>query len=734
MEPAAVDAEFEALLRTVKAYQPRMDEALLRKAYAFAEESHRGQVRKSGEPYILHPVQVAGLTAELRLDHYSLCAALLHDTVEDTDTTVEDIQRIFSDEVAVLVDGLTKLSKLSFRTREEAQAENLRKLIVATSRDIRVVLIKLCDRLHNIRTLHHMKPEGQQRIARETMDIFAPLANRLGISWIKGELEDTAFRYLEPDAYYALARHIATTRKERDAYVEDTTALIKGLLVSEGVVAEVQGRSKHFYSIWKKMQKSGKSVEEIHDLTAFRIIVDDHDKFRCYHVLGMVHDSWKCVASRFKDYIAVPKSNGYRSIHTTVIGPGGTGIEIQIRTKGMHEIAEYGVAAHWAYKEGRASLPAEESSFTWLRQLAETQSEISDHREYLDSLRLDLYADEVFVFTPNGDIKNLPKGSTPLDFAYAIHSEVGDHCVHAKVNGTVVPLRTTLRSGDRVEVITRSDQFPREEWLEFVASSKARQKIARYLTAERRERSRELGRTLLMSELRKAGLKFEQVSKSGKLEEVAAQLKVQTVDKLLIGLGNGSVSKEAVLQKLRPADAPAPPPPATKSGPIRAMGERLRRMIGWDADTTVTVEGVDADVLLEFARCCSPVPPEEIVGFVTRGRGITVHASNCSRLEHLEQERIVPLGWSSKSKPKDERGRPVTVRVICRDEPGALGQMSAAFSSRGVNIRQAHCRGREDGLATNLFDLEVLNAGQLEKALEQVRKIDAVVEVVRVRA
>lgn len=731
---AQLERRFQEIVTQVRGYHPNPDIDLFRSAFEFAAERHEGQVRKSGEAYIGHPLEVAAITADLQLDIYSLCAALLHDTVEDTDTTVDEIQTRFTDQVAFLVNGLTKIARLKFQSREEQQAENIRKLIVAMGRDIRVVLIKLADRLHNIRTLEHMSAEGQRRIARETMEIYAPLSNRLGISWIKTELEDQAFRYLNPEAYYELAGAIQQTRSDRERYIRDTAALLRDLVRQRNIKAEISGRPKHFYSIFKKMRESQIGLDQIHDLTAFRVIVDDDSA--CYEVLGLVHAMWRPVVGRFKDYIGVPKANGYQSLHTTAIGPNGERIEVQIRTQEMHRIAEYGVAAHWAYKEGRSVARDEGQTFKWLRHLIESQAEIDDSREFLDTVKLDLFSDEVFVFTPQGDIKSLPQGATPLDFAYAIHSEVGNHCVHARVNGRVVNLRHPLANGDTVEIITRSDQRPREEWLDIVKSSRARAKIRQHVRQEKKDKAREMARSMLATELKRYGLRFETVLKSGDLDAAAQLMKLQNADQLLVNLGYGTVRKEAVIEKLVPPDArPSDGQSATgASASVRRIGERLKSLIGRPERRSIRLAGMDGEVMVTYARCCNPVYGEQVVGFVTRGRGITVHRADCNRIEHLEDERRIEVEWENLNKGEGETSRRrVTIRVICRDEPGKLAEMSAALTSRGVNIAQAHCRTRDDGLSSNTFDLMVSSIGQLSEAMKQVKRVDGVSSVERVQ-
>ena len=739
VQPPELEGRYEEITAKIRGYLPELDLAAFRDAYDFAAEAHDGQTRKSGEPYIGHPLEVASITADLHLDLPSLFAALLHDTVEDTDATVEDLQDRFGDETAILVDGLTKISKLKFKSREEAQAENIRKLIVAMGQDIRVILVKLADRLHNIRTLDHMAPAKQRRIARETLEIYAPLANRLGINWIKNELEDTSFRYLNFEAYEMLKERVAQSRSDREAYISEVTAVLHRIVKDRGITAEVHGRPKHFYSIWKKMQDSQLDFEQVYDLTAFRIIVDD--QAACYEVLGLVHELWKPVAGRFKDYIAVPKPNGYQSLHTTVLGPKGQRVEIQIRTHEMHHVAEHGVAAHWAYKEGQGGIDPDGNRFAWLRDLVQSQAEVDDARQFVDSMKMDLFSDEVFVFTPNGDIISLPKGATPLDFAYAIHSEVGHHAVHAKVSGRGVSLRHELSNGDMVEILTRHDQQPREEWIDIVKSSRAKAKIRQHIRKEKRDRAKELARNMLTAEFKRYGLRYESVLKSGDLQAAAELLKQQNVDHLLIAIGYGKVQKESVIAKVVPPEVR--PRQERPTGAMRRIGERIAQFIGRPDRSTVKLAGMDGEVLVTYARCCNPVNGEDIVGYVTRGRGVVVHLRECSRVQNLEEERRVEVEWDTLGSEKksangatseDSLKRRVTVRVVCRDEPGILAEMSAAFTSRGVNISQAHCRAAEDGTATNVFDVMVLNANQLSDAIRSVGKIDGVINVERVQA
>ncbi len=729
------ESRFEDLQRALAAYLPDADLPRLRHVYEYARDAHEGQTRHNGEPYIGHPVEVAHVVADLRGDQASVEAALLHDTVEDTAATAAEIEERFGAEVAALVLALTKISKLKFRTREEAQAENIRRLIVAMGRDVRVILVKLADRVHNMSTLEHKDEAGQKRIAQETLDIYAPIANRLGIHKIKVRLEDESFRYLQPEAYRMLREHVAMTRREREAYVADTIRRLQSILDDHAIAGQVGGRSKHFYSIFQKMQRDGLDYDQVHDVTAFRVIIDDRS--RCYEVLGYVHQMWPPVAGRFKDYIAVPKANGYQSIHTTVIGPGGERIEVQIRDREMHQFAEFGVAAHWLYKE-RRRFAQNTSDFTALRELVQTQTSAPTGKAYLDDLRHSLFSDEVYVFTPQRDIKRLPRGSTPLDFAYAIHSEVGDHCVHARVNGRHVPLRYELANGDVVEISTRADQHPHESWLEMVRSPRARDKIRAYINHEKKEKARNLGRDLLTAEFARHGRRLEALEKSGDLGRAAEELKYQNVEQLQLAVGYGRLQPSSVSARLvPPAPVPAPTPAApVASSPRPTFGSAVRDLtLPEIARRGVRVDGVDGDIMVAYARCCNPVPGEEIAGYVTRGRGIVVHARACSRLADLEPERVIDLDWQTVSSGEGADGRRrVCVRIECRDEPGLLAKMSSAFTDAGVNIVQAHCRARADGKATNLFDVMVANVRQLKDATRNLKAIDGVMQVDRVHA
>ncbi|MHB8419499.1 MAG: RelA/SpoT family protein [Myxococcales bacterium] len=720
------------ILDRVSAYHPAPDLDVIKKAYVYSAKVHQGQVRKSGEPYLIHPLEVAGILAELKLDEASIVTGLLHDTIEDTLATPEELTELFGDEVAQLVDGVTKLSQFSASatvSQEEKQAENFRKMIVAMARDIRVILVKLADRTHNMRTLEHMPPEKQQRIAQETLDIYAPLANRLGISWVKTELEDLAFKYLRPEEWAELASKVEGRRKERDRYIDDVIKVIKGKLEAAGIQSRVTGRMKHLYSIFRKMRAQGIGFEQVHDVIAFRIIVKSLPA--CYEALGIVHSLWKPVPGRFKDFIAIPKPNMYQSLHTTVIGPFGERVEIQIRTEEMHRIAEEGIAAHWAYKEGRHGVGKDDDKFAWLRQLMEWQQDLKDPKEFLETVKVDLFTDEVFVFTPKGDVRSLPRGATPVDFAYSIHSDVGARCVGAKVNGKIVPLRYKLKNGDTVEVLTSPQGHPSKDWLTFVRTSRAQARIRAYIKEQEREKSLELGREILDKDLRRYGLNLKALIKGGELDEIAGALGAANSEGLIAAVGYGKVSPAQVLMRLVPeeklAERPKDGEPAPPPGGVGRLKEMLSKISGRSAKQGVRINGID-DVLLRFGRCCNPVPGDSIVGFITRGRGITVHTLACEKVLSTDPDRRVDVRWDVKGDFK----RPVTVRVLTADRTGLLAEISKTFSEKGVNISQANCRSTGDDRAVNTFEVSISDLRQLKDCIHAIERIQGVFSVERV--
>ena len=719
------------ILDRVSAYHPAPDLDVIKKAYVYSAKVHQGQVRKSGEPYLIHPLEVAGILAELKLDEASIVTGLLHDTIEDTLATPEELTELFGLEVAQLVDGVTKLSQFSASatvTQEEKQAENFRKMIVAMARDIRVILVKLADRTHNMRTLEHMAPEKQQRIAQETLDIYAPLANRLGISWIKTELEDLSFRYTRPVEHAELSAKVEAKRKERERYIEDVVQVIRDRMQADGIDARVTGRMKHLFSIHKKMRAQGITFEQVHDVIAFRIVVKALPA--CYEALGIVHSLWKPVPGRFKDFIAIPKPNMYQSLHTTIIGPFGDRVEIQIRTEEMHRIAEEGIAAHWAYKEGRSRIGGkDDEKFAWLRQLMEWQQDLKDPKEFLETVKVDLFTDEVFVFTPKGEVRSLPRGATPVDFAYAIHSDVGARCVGAKVNGKIVPLRYKLKNGDTVEVLTSPQGHPSKDWLTFVRTSRAQARVRAYIKDQEREKSLELGREVLDKEFRRYGLNLNKLLKGKELEGAASELGIHGCDGLLAAIGYGKVAPAQVLAKILPPEklAETPKEHDEPQGGVGRIAEMLKKVTGRPAKGGVKINGLD-DVLLRFGRCCNPVPGDPIVGFITRGRGITVHTLACDKVLSTDPERRVDVSWDVKGDFK----RPVTVRVLTVDRPGLLAEISTTFGAKGVNISQANCRSTGDDRAVNTFEVAISDLRQLKDCIHAIERIQGVYSVERV--
>ncbi|HVK78920.1 MAG TPA: bifunctional (p)ppGpp synthetase/guanosine-3',5'-bis(diphosphate) 3'-pyrophosphohydrolase [Kofleriaceae bacterium] len=711
----------EQILSGISRYDPHADLAIVRRAYDFASKAHEGQTRRSGDPYVTHPLSVAEIIAELKLDVASVCAGLLHDCVEDTSATVDQLQGLFGKEIAFLVDGVTKLGKLPWSTKEEQQAENFRKMLLAMARDIRVILVKLCDRLDNMRSLHHLPPEKQERIAAETMQIYAPLANRLGIAWVKVELEDLAFRYLHPGEYDQLAAEVAKTQAERQEYITTVEQLIGKEMRDHGVPCEVIGRAKHFWSIYQKMRKTGRTFEEIHDAIGFRVITDS--QMNCYQALGVAHQTWTPIPGRFKDYIALPKPNLYQSLHTAVIGPRGERIEIQIRTAEMHAVAEHGIAAHWKYKEGKPN--DDEKKFAWLRQLMEHQKELRDPTEFLESVKLDLFGDEVYVFTPRGDVKALPQGSTPIDLAYAIHSSVGDHCSGARVNGMIVPLRYQLRNGDTVEIITNPNQRPNKDWLNLVKTARARTKIRYLLRKEQRERAISLGKDILDKGLRKRGLTLAKSEKD--LHHAARELRLGDSDELVLQVGYGKVTVTQVLEKLLPDDVKKVEEAKEKSEGV--LKQLLRKVTRRQSSSGILVQG-DADILVRFARCCSPLPGDPIVGYISRGKGVTVHRRDCDKGLDLDPERRIDVSWDGHGKGSHE----VAIQVLCADKPGLLATISQSFSDQGVNISQAHCRATDNGRAVNTFHASVKDLDQLKGVIRALSRIKGVYSVDRVSA
>ena len=701
---------------------PECDLELLQRAYVFSAKVHEGQERVSGEPYLVHPLEVAGILLHLRMDSVTVAAGMLHDTVEDCVTSLDEVQRLFGDEVAFLVEGLTKISKVEYSSVRERQAESFRKMLVAMSKDIRILLIKLADRLHNMRTVTHLPEDKARRIAQETLDIYVPLAHRLGIDWMRRELEDLAFRTLNPTVVAELERALKGGHVERDRYIEEVKGTLSAKLAEAGLVADVMGRLKDFGSIHAKMEKQGVTLEKIYDVIAFRIILEGA-KEAVYHALGLVHAIWPPVPGRFKDYVALPKANGYQSLHTTVIGPYGERMEVQLRTREMHQNAELGIAAHWKYK-GHGGHAKDDAKFAWLRQLIERQGELEDPHEFLEVVKVDLFPDEVFVFTPKGDVINLPKGATALDFAYAIHSQVGEHCAGARVNGTMRPLSHKLADGDTVEIHTNPSQAPKKDWLEFAVSGKARSRIRHAIREAENARSRELGRGLLERELRRANLSLARLVESDGLAEPARKWARGNLDDLFAALGYGKVPARDVVKMLRP-DWHETEAAAEKLGRLRSIFRREKR----SSSSGITVDG-HGDVMVRFGRCCVPLPGDEIVGFVTRGRGITVHARDCRVAFTMDAERQVEVEWDQAS----EVSRKVRVKVTSRDEPGLLAKITKTISSAGVNIGAARIVTHADRTATQSFDLWVNDVRTLNAVMKEIGRIKGVHRVERMRS
>ncbi|ACD96000.1 RelA/SpoT family protein [Trichlorobacter lovleyi] len=710
------------ILDTVVTYNPSADLNLIRKAYVYCAKVHQGQTRLSGEPYIIHPLEVAGLLAGLKLDVPSIVTGFLHDTIEDTLTTSEELAEMFGKEVAELVDGVTKISKIHFKTKEENQAENFRKMLIAMANDIRVILVKLADRLHNMRTLQFQPDTKQRSISRETMDIYAPIAHRLGISWIKTELEDLSFRYLQPDVYFDLATKIQRKKQERESFIHEIQEAIRQKLVEHQIVGEVSGRSKHLYSIYRKMEKRKVDFEEIYDLTALRILVDDIKS--CYEVLGLIHSSWRPIPGRFKDYIAMPKGNMYQSLHTTVIGPHGDRMEVQIRTHEMHRVAEAGIAAHWKYKEGKGYDEKEVKRFAWLRQLLEWQQELQDSREFMDSVKVELFPEEVYVFTPKGDVKGFPKGSTPIDFAYAVHTDVGHRCVGAKVNGKLVPLKHELQNGDIVEVITSPHHTPSKDWLKIVRSSRARNKIRAWIKIEERKRSIVLGRELCEKEFRKYSLNLQKVIKGGELRKIANEYGYNSEDDLLAAMGYGKVSAGQVISKLIPEER-LQARQDQKESRITSVINKLKGR----SSSAVEVGGME-DIMIRYAKCCNPLPGDEIVGFITRGQGVTIHTADCPFVAESDPERRIDVTWA-KGK---SAALPVRLRVFCMDEKGILANMTLAITNAEANIVSAQIKSTVDKRGENIFELNVTDLTHLNKVVNSLMKVKGVMKVERVKS
>ena len=708
------------IIDRLSTYRPEADLDLVERAYVYSARIHEGQVRLSGEPYLSHPLEVAGLLTQLQLGPVSVAAGLLHDTLEDTKATMEDLTALFGPSVAHIVEGVTKLSGLPFRSYEARQAESIRKMILAMADDIRVILIKLCDRLHNMRTLQFQKEEKQLKIAQETLDVYAPLASRLGIHWIRIELEDIAFMFLLPHQYRDIANHVIKKREEQQEYINNIIEIIKTKMGEAGLACDVQGRHKHLYGIYQKMIDQNIDFEEVYDILAFRIILDTVPQ--CYQAVGVIHSTWKPIPTRFKDFIGIPKPNMYQSLHTTVIGPFGERVEIQIRTNEMDRVANDGIAAHWQYKEKGHFDEKTGPGFAWLRKLVEEQKNIKDPDEFMESVQIELFPDEVYVFTPQGDVVTLPNGATPVDFAYAIHTEVGHQCTGAKVDGRIVPLKYKLKTGQRVEVITSPHHQPSKDWLEFVKTAKARSRVRQHIKAKEREQSIALGREMCDKLLRKHQVTLNKYLKSGEIEKAVRELGYKTTDDLIAGVGYGKVTPLQVARHLLPKEEVED----EKETLVTRIKERIRRK---KEKPSILVKGMD-DILVRFGKCCNPLPGDPVIGYITRGQGVTAHRTSCPHALNMDPERQIELDWT----PDAQETYPVKIHVLCEDRMGLLASISGAISEVEANILDARVKTRADKRVDCYFTISVSGANHLEKVIKSVKNIKNVMKVTRLAA
>lgn len=726
-----MSVSFNRLIERIKQYDINCNIDILQKAYNLSRKAHDGQQRVSGEPYIIHPIEVAYILAELELDCTSIIAALLHDTVEDTEYTLKQLRDEFGKEVADLVDGVTKLSKIPYNTKEEQQVENLRKMFLAMANDIRVILIKLADRLHNMRTLKYLTHEKQLSISKETLEVYAPIAHRLGMSKIKWELEDISLRYIDPEGYYDLVDKIAQKRREREAFIKQIVDTLKTKTQELGINAYVEGRPKHFYSIYRKMREQNSTIDQIYDLFAVRLIVDSVKD--CYGVLGMVHELYKPIPGRFKDYIAMPKPNMYQSLHTTVIGNEGHPFEVQIRTWEMHRVAEMGIAAHWKYKEGNKSRSSADDNFneklSWVRQLLEWQKEMPDAAEFMENLKIDMFNDEVFVFTPKGDVISLPKNSTPIDFAYTIHSAIGNKMIGAKVNGRLMPLEYKLNNGDIVEIVTSSNASgPSRDWLKIVKSSQAKSKIKQWFKKEKREENIVRGKELIEKELKKHGLTQSQLFRTEWVETILKKYTFSTVDDLYAAIGYGAITAHKIVSRLKEEYKKTVKAEELEQNIADGTLQKAERKKAPGPVNGIIVKGLD-NCLVRLSRCCNPVPGDSIIGYITRGRGVSVHTSDCINVKNIpgEEERLIEVSWDNGTKVVYK----VDISILANDRDALLLDITNAISEAKIPLKAINARTTKDHTAIMTLTLEIIDTEQLNKILKKLRKIDGVFDTTR---
>ena len=712
------------IIERLQSYKPKAEVELIRKAYVWSARLHRDQLRKSGLPYLSHPLEVAGILTELKADEPTISAGLLHDTIEDCGVSKAQLEKEFGEEVAELVDGVTRVGKISRSTKPEIQAEYLGKMILAMAKDLRVILIKLADRLHNMRTLDFLPGEKQREIAEETLEIYAPIAHRLGIYWLKTELEDLSFRFLKPEVYYRLVEEVSQIARRHQDYINQVQEILKEKLKEAGLNCEVQGRLKHYYSIFQKMEQQKLSLNEITDIYGFRILTNTIRE--CYEALYVIHSFWAPVPGKIKDYIALPKPNGYQSLHTTVIGPEGERVEIQIRTYEMHETAEKGIAAHWKYKEGiKITEEEEKDHFAWIRRLVEFKEELSDPHQFLETVKSDLFPEEVFVFTPKGELKVFPKGATPIDFAYAIHTELGNHCAGARVNNRLVPLSYKLESGDVVEIITSRDAHPVKAWLDLAITPRARTKIQHWLHSKELKKVQELGREILETELLKFDLHLPDLIKSGKIEQVAKEFNFPDYKKLFEAIGRGKISHRKVLARIVPKDQLrriAPLRARRKKAPIPAQAPQPKK-----PPKGIVIKSAD-ELLMELAPCCQPLPGENVVAYLMEDSGLIIHRSDCPRILELDPDKILPARWSTRVKGTF----PATIEVTSTDQKGLLHKMSGIITRQGINITKALVRTTEDKKAVLTFEMSIKNVAELQKVINRLERLKNVISIQRI--